>query len=135
MAEPRIVSSRTKEFCVVCEDRPEMLSHLAKLLGDAKVNIVAFSCAPLGVQGTVRLIVDDVPGAKTALDRKHLSYMEHDVLLVEMPNLPGTLAELAGKLAAQNINITTAYGAAAKDTKNAIVVCRVSDLDKAVAIV
>jgi hypothetical protein len=80
-------------------------------------------------------VVDDVADAKTVLDRKHLSYMEHDVLFVEMPNLPGTLAEFAGKLAAQNISITTAYGSAGKDTKNAIVIFRVSDLDKAAAII
>lgn len=133
MAEPRIVTGKTKELSIICEDRPGMLSHLAKLLGEAQVNIVAISCAPLGVQGTVRLVVDNVPGAKAILDRNHVSYMEHDVLYVEMPNLPGTLAEFAGKLAARNINITTAYGAAAGDTKNAIVVLRVSDLDKAMA--
>ncbi|MGD0908392.1 MAG: ACT domain-containing protein [Candidatus Acidiferrales bacterium] len=135
MADARSVSSKTKELSIICDDRPGMLSHLAQLLGDAEVNIVAINCAPLGVQGIVRLVVDDVPGARNAFDGKHLSYMEHDVLLVEMPNLPGTLAEFAAKLAAKNINITTAYGAAAKDTKNAIVVFRVSDLDKALSIV
>ncbi|MBZ5659286.1 MAG: ACT domain-containing protein [Acidobacteriia bacterium] len=134
MPTPRVISSRARELSIICEDRPGTLSHLAKVLGDAKVNIVAMSCTPAGVQGAVRVIVDDFPRAKSALDREHLSYAEHDVLYVEIPNMPGALAEFTGKLAAENINISIAYGAAAKGTRNAIVVFRVSDLEKAASI-
>jgi hypothetical protein len=134
MAKQRIVSRKEQELSIICEDRPGTLSHVAKLLGDAKVNILAMSCAPSGVQGAVRVIVDDVPRAKRILDREHLSYTEHDVLYVELPNLPGTLASFAGKLAAQNINVTTAYETATKGSKKAIIIFRVSDLDKAAAI-
>ena len=131
MVKIRIVSRKDRELSITCEDRPETLSHLAKLLGDAKVNIVAMSCTTTGVQGAVRVIVDDVPRAKRVLDREHLSYTEHDVLYVELPNLPGALANFTGKLAAQNINVTTAYGTATKGSKKAIIIFRVSDLDKA----
>ncbi len=134
MAKERIVSRKEKELSIICEDRPETLSHLAKLLGDAKVNIVAMSCTMTGVQGAVRVTVDDVPRAKRILDREHLSYTEHDVLYVELPNLPGALANFTGKLAEQNINVTTAYGTATKGSKKAITIFRVSDLDKAAGI-
>jgi len=130
----RIVSRTEKELSIICEDRPGTLSHLAKLLGDAKVNIVAMSCATTGVQGAVRVIVDDVPRAKKILDREHISYTEHDVLYVELPNLPGALASFSGKLAAQNINVTTAYATTSKGSKKAIMIFRASDLDKAAAI-
>ncbi len=134
MAKEQIVSRREQELSIICEDRPGTLSHVAKLLGDAKVNIVAMSCAMTGVQGAVRVIVDDVPRAKRILDREHLSYTEHDVLYVELPNLPGTLANFTGKLATQNINVTTAYGTATKGSKKAIIIFRVSDFDKAASI-
>lgn len=134
MAKTRIVSRKEREFSITCEDRPGTLSHVAKLLGDAKVNILAMSCTTSGVQGAVRVIVDDVPRAKKILDREHLSYTEHDVLYVELPNLPGALADFTGKLAAQNINVTTAYETAAKESKKAIIIFRVSDLDKAAQI-
>jgi len=130
----RIVSRTEKELSIICEDRPGTLSHLAKLFGDAKVNIVAMSCATTGVQGSVRVIVDDVPRAKKILDREHISYTEHDVLYVELPNLPGALASFSGKLAAQNINVTTAYATTSKGSKKAIMIFRASDLDKAAAI-
>jgi hypothetical protein len=134
MPKARIISRTERELSVICEDRPGTLSQLAKLLSSAKVNILATSCSPTGVQSAVRVIVDDVARAKKAFDQDHISYTEHEVLYVELTNLPGALAEFAGKLAAQNINITTAYGAANKGSKKAVIIFRVSDLDKALHI-
>ena len=134
MVKTRIVSRKERELSIICEDRPGTLSHLAKLFGAAKVNIVAMSCTTSGVQGAVRIVVDDFPRAKRTLDREHASYTEHDVLYVELPNLPGALANFTGKLAAQNINVTTAYATTTKGSKKALIIFRVSDLNKAAGI-
>jgi hypothetical protein len=134
MPKARFISRIEHELSVICEDRPGMLSRLAKLLGDANVNIVAMSCSPTGVQGAVRLVVDDAGRAKAAFDREHLSYGEHDVLYVELPDVPGALAEFAGKLAAHNINITTAYGTAAKGGKKAVIIFKLSELEEAASL-
>lgn len=128
------MSRREREFSITCDDCRGTLSHLAKILGDANVNIVATGCITAGAQGAVRFIVDDVPRAKRTLDREHLSYTEHDVLCVELPNLSGPLANFTGKLATQDINVTTVYGTATKGSKKAIIIFRVSDLDKAAGI-
>jgi hypothetical protein len=127
-------SRQAKQLSITCEDRPGTLSRLAKLLGKSDVNIVAMGCAALGVQGTVHIVVDDVQEAKKVLDREHVSYTEQDVLHVELENLPGCLGEFAGKLAEQNINITTAYGSAVMGCKRATVVFKVSDLERAARI-
>jgi hypothetical protein len=127
-------SRKAKQLSFNCEDRPGTLSNLAKLLGEQDVDIVAMSCAPLGVQGTIHIVVDDMERAKNVLDREHVSYTEQDVLHVELENLPGTLGGFAGKLAEQNINITTAYGSAVKGCAKAIVIFKVSDLEKAARI-
>ncbi len=134
MPKARIVSRGERELSIVCEDRPGTLSHVARLMGAARVNILAASCTPTGVQGAVRFIVDKPARAKKALDHEHLPYAEHDVLYAELPNMPGALAEFAGKLAAQNINIPTAYGAAPKGSKKAVMIFKVSDLEKALTI-
>lgn len=134
MPKLQMVSRKMQELSILCEDRPGTLSRLATLLGHAKVNILATSCTTSGVQGAVRVIVDDVLRAKKILDREHISYTEHGVLYVELPNLPGALAKFSGKLAAQSINVTTAYGSATKGSKKAIIIFRVSDLDKAASI-
>ncbi|MGH9681195.1 MAG: ACT domain-containing protein, partial [Candidatus Acidiferrales bacterium] len=103
VAKQLAFSRKTKQISITCDDRPGMLSRLAKLLGERKVNIVAMSCAPFGVQGAVHVVVDDFKRAKTVLDGESFPYTEQDVLYVEMKNVAGCLGEVAGKLAQQKI--------------------------------
>jgi len=130
----RIVSGRTMQLSIECEDRPGTLARLTRIIGRAKANIVAISCAPVGVLGTLHVVVDDVDRVKKILNREGVSYTEQEVLRVEMPNLPGSLGEFAEKLTKQDVNITTAYGSASRGSKRATVIFKVSDLEKAASI-
>jgi len=123
--------AKAKQLTVPCENRPGTLAHIARVLGDAKVNILAFLTATSGAEGSVQLVVDNVNKAKKALDGAGLSYSEADVLHVELSNLPGALGSFAGKLAAKEINITSGYATTVKGSRKASVVLAVSDLDKA----
>ncbi len=122
---------RAKQLTVSCENRPGTLAHVARVLGDAKVNILSFLTTTSGAEGSVQLVVDNANKAKKALDSAGLSYTEGDVLHVELPNLPGALGSFAGKLAAKDINVTSGYATTAKGSRKAGVVLGVSDLDKA----
>jgi len=122
---------KAKQLTVSCENRPGTLSHIAKVLGDAKVNILAFVTSTSGTEGSVQVVVDNANRARKALEGAALSYSEADVLHVELPNLPGALGSFAGKLASKEINITSGYATVAKGAKRATVVLAVSDLDKA----
>jgi hypothetical protein len=123
--------AKAKQFTVACENRPGALAHVAKVLGDAKVNILAFLTVTSGSEGPVQLVVDNPKKAKKALETAALSYSETDVVHVEIPNVPGALASLAGKLGAKEINITCGYATGVKGTKKASVVLAVSDVEKA----
>ena len=123
--------AKAKVLTVSCENRPGTLAHLARVVGDAKVNILAFLTTTSEAEGSVQLVVDNLNKAKKALDGAGLSYTEADVLHVELPNLPGALSSFAGKLAAQEINITSAHATTVKGSKKASAVFAVSDLDKA----
>ena len=122
---------KVKELTVLCENRPGTLAQVAKVLGDAKVNILSFLTTTSGTQGSVQVVVDNVKKARKALEGAALSYSEADVLHAELPNVPGALASFAGKLASKEINITSGYATTAKGSKKASVVVAVSDLDKA----
>ncbi len=125
---------KAKQLNITCENRPGTLAHLARVLGDAKVNILAMNCSTSGMEGTVQLIVDNVNKARKALDTARLSYTEADVLHVELPNVPGALGHFAGKLAAKDVNITAGYQTTTKGAKKAAVVFAVSDLGKAAGV-
>lgn len=123
-----------KQLSVPVENRPGTLARVARALGDAKVNILAFLTTTSEEKGAVHLVVDNVNKAKKALDGAGLSYSEADVLHVELRNVPGALGQFAEKLAASDINITSGYQTTVKDSKKARLVLVVSDLEKAARI-
>ncbi len=122
---------KAKQLSVRVENRPGTLAHVARVLGDAKVNILAFLTSTLGAEGPVQVVVDNVNKAKKALEDAGLTYTESDVLRVELPNVPGALGNFAGKLAAKEINITSGYQTTVKGSRKTSVVLAVSDLEKA----
>ena len=125
---------KAKQLKVAVENRPGTLAHVAKTLGDAKVNILGFLTTTSNAEGAVHVVVDNVNKAKKALESVGLTYTEADVLTVELPNKPGALASFVGKLADKDINITLGYQTSAKGSKKAGVVLVVSDLEKAARI-
>ena len=125
---------KVKQLTVPCENRPGELARVAKVLGDARVNILSCLTTTSGNQGATHVIVDDMNKAKKALEGAGLPYTEADVLQVELPNTPGALAKFAAKLAARGVNITTGYQSALKGSKKANIVLVVSDLGKAAGI-
>ncbi len=122
---------KAKQLIVSVENRPGTLARVAKTLGDAKVNILAFLTTTSGAAGSLQVVVDNVNKARNALDREKIPFTEEDVLQVVLPNVPGALATFAGKLAAKDINITSGYQTSVEGSKKASVVLAVSDLDKA----
>src|SRR4029077_1497075 len=122
---------KAKQLTVSIENRPGTLASVGNTLGHAKAN--AFLSGASAAEGYVQLVVDDVKKAKDALEDAGFSYSEQDVLHIEVPNKPGALGEIARKLAAKNINITSGYATTVKASRKAGVVLGVSDLDEAVA--
>ena len=114
--------AKVKQLTVALENRPGTLAHMAKVLADAKVNIVALLNSTAGTQGSAQVVVDNVNKAKKALGGAGLSYTEGTLEQVELANKPGALAELAGKLAQKGVNIDCAYATMPKGAKKAVVV-------------
>lgn len=84
--------------------------------------------------GYIDLLVDNSGRAKGILQQDGLSCTEHDVLRVELSNVPGALAVFTGKLAEKNINIGWGYSVVPEGSRRAGVILAVSDIDKAVRI-
>ena len=118
--------AKVKQLTVSLENRPGTLALMAKVLADAKVNIVALLNSTAGAQGSAQVVVDNVNKAKKALGGAGLAYTEGTLEQFEMANKPGALAELAGKLAKKGVNIDCAYATVHKSTKKAVVVLALS---------
>jgi hypothetical protein len=116
------------QLTVSCDNRPGTLANLTRILGNAKVNILAFNAGSAGAMSYVQLIVDNANRAKKLLKAKGISYYEERVLHVTLPNVPGALSRLAAKLAAKDINVGAAYQTTVEGSKKASVVLAVSHL-------
>ena len=125
---------KVNQLTVRCENRPGTLAHIAKLMGDAKVNILGFLLTTSGSKGHVKLVVDNVEKAKEILHEAGLFYAEQVVLHAKLANVPGALGRFAGKLAAKKINIASGYQTIERDSKKVSVVLEVSNLDKALRV-
>jgi hypothetical protein len=114
--------AKTKQFTIAIDNQPGAVAHIAKTLGEAKVNILSLLGTAQGTAGTVQLIVDDPRRAKKALDAARISYQEIPAETYDLPNKPGALAQSLGKLASKGVNLSSIHATAAKGGKKAVIV-------------
>ncbi len=114
--------AKTKQFTIAVDNQPGAVAGIAKILGNAKVNILSLLGTAQGPAGTVHLVVDDARRAKKALDGARIAYVETPAEQYDLPNKPGALAQYLEKLAAKGVNLNSVHATAAKGGKKAVVV-------------
>jgi hypothetical protein len=114
--------AKTKQFTISVDNQPGTVAHIAKVLGDSKVNILALLGTAQGTTGTVQLVAEDAKKAKKALDAARISYQETPAEQYELPNKAGALAQCLASLEKKGVNLNSIHATAAKGGKKAIVV-------------
>ena len=112
--------AKVKQLTVSLENQPGTFAAVAKVLADAKVNILAVLGSTAGVQGSVQIVVDNITEAKKALSAAQVSYVVGTLEQVELPNKSGALAEFTARLAKRGINIDAVYGTVLKGAKKSV---------------
>jgi hypothetical protein len=120
--------SKAKQVSVWVDSSPGQIARVARALAKARINITAFTSCGSGSQIPVRLLVTSPARARKALRDLDLRVTEEDVLRLTLPDKPGTLAEIAERLAEAHINIDYSYATVAKGTKESDLVLAVSDV-------
>lgn len=120
--------AKAKQITAWVESTPGQLGRIAKALGDAKVNITAFTAYGTGGESPIRMQVSSPAKAKKILRDLGLRVTEEEVLRVTLADKPGVLGELGSRLGKAGINADYAYGSVAKGSRKADVVLGVSDL-------
>ena len=120
--------AKAKQITAWVESTPGQLGRIAKALGDAKVNVTAFTAYGTGGESPIRLQVSSPAKAKKILQGLGLRVTEEEVLRVTLADKPGMLGEVGSRLGKVGINADYAYGSVAKGGKKADVVLGVSDL-------
>jgi len=120
--------AKAKQLSAWVESTPGQLGRIAKALGDAKINITAFTAYGTGGESPLRFQVSSPAKAKKVLEGLGVRVTEEEVLRVTLPDKPGILGEVGTRLGQANINVDYAYGSVAAGSKKADVVLAVSDL-------
>jgi hypothetical protein len=116
-----------KDFIVDLEDRPNGLAVFAEVMAAAGLNIEGVCSVFADGRRVDHVLVEDVERAIEALaDAGFEVFGPRDVLLVDLEDRPGTLADVAGRIADAGVDIDLAYFA----TRTRLVL-GVDDLEKA----
>jgi len=106
------------DLVIEVDNEPGALASVAQAISDAGVNIAAATCVGPGEQAELHILVPHSGAARHALALSSLAVTrEREVVVVEVDDRPGVLAELAGKVAANGVNLDLVYVA----TRNRVV--------------
>ena len=120
--------ARAKQLTAWVENVSGELGRIAQALGQAKVEITAFTAYGAGVPCPLRLQVSNHTKAKEVLLGLGIRVTEEEVLRVALAGKPGLLENLATRLGEAHINVEYAYAAAPRGTKALDMILSVSDV-------
>ena len=123
-----------EQISIFIENKEGRLAEVTAILRDAGINIRALSLADTTDFGVLRLIVNDNEKATAALKDQGFTVGKTRVLAVEVSDVPGGLNQVLDPLSDQNVNVEYMYAFANPQCKNAIMIFRFDDLEKAKSI-
>ncbi len=124
----------TKQVSVFLENKSGRLNEVTQVLGDAGINISAFTIADTSDFGILRLIVSDPKTAREVLRDHSFSVQITDVVLAQTQNEPGTLSRMLQILSKGGVFIEYMY-AFSMEEDVAMIVIRSTDIQKCEGIV
>lgn len=120
------------QFSLFLVNKPGVLAQICEALAKAKLNIKALTLVDSQEHGVLRLLVEKKIPARELLKKLNIPLTETDVLVVEMSNKPGAMADICNRLAGVHININYAYCTAGAPGGRSVGVFKVADIKKAI---
>jgi hypothetical protein len=106
------------DLVIDIDNTPGALAEIAAAISDAGVNIAAATCVGTGDKAELHILVPHAEAAKHVLAISHVGVSrEREVVVVEVEDRPGVLADLTRKIAKAGVNLDLVYIA----TRNRVV--------------
>src|SRR3984957_12141458 len=113
------------DLVIDIENSPGALTQAAAAISDAGVNIAAATCTGPGERAELHILVPRAEAARHSLAISHLAVTrEREVVVVDVEDRPGVLADLTRRIARAGVNLDLVYVA----TQNRVVL-GAADLD------
>jgi len=106
------------DLVIDIDNTPGALARVAAAVSDAGVNIAAATCVGPAERAEIHILVPHAEAAKHSLAISHLAVSrEREVVVVDVEDRPGVLADLTRKIAAAGVDLDLVYVA----TRNRVV--------------
>ena len=123
---------RVEQIAVFLENKSGRLAEITSIIAENNINIRALSVADTADFGILRLIVDKVEAAETALREKGFTVGKTTVIAVEVPDRTGGLAEVLDCVQKIGLNVEYMYAFVNKTGENAVLIFRFDDMTMAI---
>ena len=99
------------DLVIDVENTPGALAQVAAAISDAGVNIAAATCVGPGDRAELHILVPHAEAARHALAISHgvTVSREREVVVVDVVDRPGVLADLTRKIAAAGVDLDLVY--------------------------
>ena len=106
------------DLAIEIENTPGALARVAAAISDAGVNIAAATCIGPGERAELHILVPHAEAARHSLAISHVAVTrEREVIVVDVEDRPGVLADLTRKIAKAGVDLDLVYVA----TRNRVV--------------
>jgi hypothetical protein len=106
------------DLVIDIENSPGALAEVAAAISDAGVNIAAATCIGKGDRTELHILVKHAEAARHSLAISHVAVTrEREVVVVDVEDRPGVLADLTRKIARAGVDLDLVYVA----TQNRVV--------------
>ena len=106
------------DLVIEIENTAGALARVAAAISDAGVNIAAATCVGSGEQAELHILVKHAEAVRHSLAISHLAVTrEREVVVVDVVDRPGVLADLTRKIARAGVDLDLVYVA----TQNRVV--------------
>ena len=122
----------TKQLSIFLENKRGRFTEVAKLLGEANINMTAFTVSENSDFGILRLIVTETERALMVLLDNKYAVTEADVIYLHCPNQPGALGKVMDYITKAGIFIEYMY--AFSEGESAHIIIRPDDLELCVKV-
>lgn len=98
------------DLVIDIDNSPGALAQIAAGISDAGVNIAAATCVGSGERAELHILVPYAEAARHLLAISHLAVTrEREVVVVNVEDRPGVLADLTRKIARAGVNLDLVY--------------------------
>ena len=98
------------DLVIDIENEPGALARVAAAISDAGVNIAAATCVGSGERAELHILVPHAEAVRHSLAISHLAVTrEREVVVVDVEDRPGVLAELTRKIAKAGVDLDLVY--------------------------